>query len=71
MEDLKDYSQKLEREMTLMYARANTVKAETQILVYEIQNFLRIKALDKVEELLEEINTINKLEILEKIKKYK
>mgnify|MGYP003642975422 FL=1 len=69
MEDLKDYSKKLEREMILMNARANTVKADTQILVYEIQNFLRIKALDKVEELLEEINEINKLEILEKIKK--
>ena len=69
MEDLKEYSKKLEREMTLMNARANTVKADTQILVYEIQNFLRIKALDKVEELLEEINEINKLEILEKIKK--
>ena len=36
---------------------------------YEIQNFLRIKALDKVEELLEEITEINKLEILKKIKK--
>ena len=69
MEDWKEYSKKLEREMTLMNARANTVKADTQILVYEIQNFLRIKALDKVEELLEEITEINKLEILEKIKK--
>ena len=69
MEDWKEYSKKLEREMTLMNARANTVKADTQILVYEIQNFLRIKALDKVEELLEEITEINKLEILKKIKK--
>ena len=69
MEDLKDYSQKLEREMTLMYARTNTVKADTQILVYEIQGFLRLGELEKAKELLEQINEINKLEILEKIKK--
>ena len=69
MEDWKDYSKKLEREMTLMYARTNTVKADTQILVYEIEGFLRAGALDKVKELLKEITEINKLEILEKIKK--
>ena len=69
MEDLKDYSQKLEREMTLMNARTNTVKADTQILVYEIQGFLRLGELEKAKELLEQINEINKLEILEKIKK--
>ena len=69
MEDLKDYSQKLEREMTLRYARTNTVKADTQILVYEIQGFLRVGNLEKAKELLEEITEINKLEILEKIKK--
>ena len=69
MEDLKEYSQKLEREMTLRYARTNTVKADTQILVYEIQGFLRVGNLEKAKELLEEITEINQLEILEKIKK--
>ena len=52
MEDLKEYSQKLEREMTLRYARTNTVKADTQILVYEIQGFLRVGNLEKAKELL-------------------
>jgi hypothetical protein len=60
--------EKREREMTLMNARTNNVKANTQILVYEIEGFLRVGALDKVEELLEKIKEINKLEILEKIK---
>ena len=69
MENLKDYSQKLEREMTLMYARTNTVKADTQILVYEIEGFLRLGNLEKAKDLLKEITEINKLEILEKIKK--
>tara|TARA_R110000751_G_C13441156_1_gene442899 strand:- start:174 stop:383 length:210 start_codon:yes stop_codon:yes gene_type:complete len=69
MKDLKEYSQKLEREMTLRYARTNTVKADTQILVYEIQGFLRVGNLEKAKELLEEITEINQLEILEKIKK--
>ena len=61
MKDLKEYSQKLEREMTLRYARTNTVKADTQILVYEIQGFLRVGNLEKAKELLEEITKKNKL----------
>jgi len=57
----KEYSDKQNADYLKLYKETNRVKADTQILVYEIQDFLRIKALDKVEELLKEITKKNQL----------
>ena len=65
----KEYSDKQNADYLKLYKKTNRVKGDTQILVYEIEGFLELGNLEKAQELLEEITEINKLEILEKIKK--
>ena len=57
----KDYSETLEKEKLELFKETNRVKADTQILVYEVETYLELVNLEKAKELLKEITKINQL----------
>jgi pentatricopeptide repeat protein len=57
----KEYSDKQNKDYLKLYKETNRVKADTQILVYEIEGFLEQGNLEKAKELLKEITKKNKL----------
>lgn len=59
----KDYSDKQNKDYLRLYKETNRVKADTQILVYQIESELLYEKnnTSKINELLKEITKINKL----------
>lgn len=59
----KDYSDKQNKDYLKLYKETNRVKADTQILVYQIESELLYanNNTSKINELLKEITKINKL----------